>query len=105
MMDVGLTHYMVLSALLFSIGLYGALARRNTVGILMGIEIMLNSANIVLVAISHYSSGAGTIAGQLFAVFIITVAAAEAAVALALLIALLRVRGTVDVEQISLMRG
>lgn len=103
-MDISLNHYLVLSALLFSIGLYGALARRNTVGILMGIEIMLNSANVVLVAISHYTTGQWAIAGQVFAVFIITVAAAEAAVALALLIALLRVRGTVDVEEISLMR-
>lgn len=103
-MEISLNHYLVLSALLFSIGLYGALARRNTVGILMGIEIMLNSANVMLVAISYYSTGTWAIAGQVFAVFIITVAAAEAAVALALLIALLRVRGTVDVEQINLMR-
>lgn len=103
-MDVTLNHYLVLSALLFSVGLYGALAGRNTVGILMGIEIMLNSANVVLVAIGHYGGGQWAIAGQVFAVFIITVAAAEAAVALALLIALLRVRGTVDVEQINLMR-
>ncbi len=103
-MEITLTHYLVFSALLFSIGLYGALARRNTVGILMAIELMLNSANIVLVAISHYSPGGSAIAGQVFAVFIITVAAAEAAVALALLLALLRVRGTVDVEAVSLMR-
>ena len=103
-MPITLTHYLVLSALLFSIGLYGALSRRNTVAILMAIELMLNSANIVLVAMSYYQSGAAAIAGQVFAVFVITVAAAEAAVALALLIALLRLRGTVDVEEISLMR-
>lgn len=103
-MEISLPHYLILSALLFSIGLYGALARRNTVGILMAIEIMLNSANLVLVAMSGYVGGEGALAGQVFAVFIITVAAAEAAVALALLIALLRTRGTVDVENINLMR-
>ena len=103
-MEVTLNHYLLLSALLFSIGLYGALARRNTVGILMAIELMLNSVNIVLVAMSRYLPGQGAVAGQVFTVFIITVAAAEAAVALALLIALLRLRGTVDVEEISLMR-
>ncbi len=101
---ITLNHYLVLSALLFAIGLYGALSRRNTVGILMAIELMLNSANIVLVAMSRYVAGPAAITGQVFAVFIITVAAAEAAVALALLITLLRVRGTVDVEEMNLMR-
>lgn len=103
-MEITLNHYLVLSALLFSIGLYGALARRNTVGILMAIEVMLNSVNIALVAISRYVTAPVQATGQVFAVFIITVAAAEAAVALALLIAIFRTRGTVDVEEISLLR-
>ena len=103
-MEITLNHYLLLSALLFSIGLYGALARRNTVGILMAIEIMLNSVNISLVAMARYLGGPEAITGQVFALFIITVAAAEAAVALALLLALLRTRGTVDAEEINLMR-
>ena len=103
-MDVGLNHYLVLSSLLFSIGLYGVLSRRNAVGILMAIEIMLNSVNVAMVALSRYAGSSGLIAGQIFAVFIITVAAAEASVALALLIAVFRARGTIDVEQIDLLR-
>lgn len=103
-MEPTLSHYLVLSGLLFCIGLYGALARRNAVGILMAVEILLNSVNVALVAISRYGGSGGQVAGQVFVVFIITVAAAEAAVALALLIAIFRARGTVDVEEISLMR-
>lgn len=103
-MEIGLNHYMVLSALLFSVGLYGALSRRNVVGILLSIEIMLNSVNIALVGISRFVGQTGTVSGQIFAVFIITVAAGEAAVALAFFIALFRARGSVDVEQIDLMK-
>ena len=103
-MDITLNHYMVLSALLFSIGLYGALAQRNAVAILMAIEIMLNAVTIALVAMSRYVGESGLVAGQIFVVFIITVAAAEAAVALALLIAIFRARGTIDVQEINLLR-
>ena len=103
-MDVTFNHYLVLSALLFSIGLYGSLSRRNAVAILMSIEIMLNAVNIALVAISRYIGASGQVTAQLFAVFVITVAAAEAAVALALLISLYRSRNTVDAEEINLMR-
>ncbi len=103
-MDVTFNHYLVLSALLFSIGLYGSLSRRNAVAILMSIEIMLNAVNIALVAISRYVGASGQVTAQLFAVFVITVAAAEAAVALALLISLYRSRNTVDAEEINLMR-
>jgi len=102
--EVGLNAYLTLSAMLFSIGLYGALARRNVVGILIAIEIMLNAVNLALVAISRYLGPAGSDAGQVFAVFVITVAAAEAAVALALFLAVYRTRGTVDPEQINLLK-
>lgn len=103
-MGVTLDQYMALSALLFCIGLYGALSRRNAVAILVAIEIMLNSVNIALVAMSRYIGGLGMISGQMFAVFIITVAAAEASVALALLIAIYRTRGTVNADEINLMK-
>ena len=100
-MDVGLEHFLILSAILFSIGLYGALAKRNAVVILMSIEIMLNAVNIAMVAFSRYSH---IITGQVFAIFIMVVAAAEAAVGLAIIIAIYRSRETVDAEKIDLMK-
>ena len=103
-MEITLNHYMVLSALLFCIGLYGALSRRNAVAILIAIEIMLNSVNLALVGMSRYVGERGLVAGQIFVVFIITVAAAEAAVALAMLIAIYRARGTINIDDINLMR-
>ncbi|HEX4207444.1 MAG TPA: NADH-quinone oxidoreductase subunit NuoK [Ktedonobacteraceae bacterium] len=102
-----LTHFLVLGAVLFSIGLYGAIAKRNAIAVLMGIEIMLNAVNITLVAFAyfnHVASYAQLLTGQIFAIFIITVAAAEAAVALAMIIAIYRKRDTVDVGEIDLMK-
>ena len=102
-----LTHFLVLGALLFVIGLYGALSRHNAVAVLMGIEIMLNAVNITLVAFSAFNAipkTAGLLTGQIFAIFIITVAAAEAAVALAMIIAIYRKRDTVDVSDIDMMK-
>ncbi|MSQ10485.1 MAG: NADH-quinone oxidoreductase subunit NuoK [Dehalococcoidia bacterium] len=104
MIEIGLSHYMVLSAVLFSIGLYGVLSRRNAVGVLMSVELLLNSVNIALIAIGRYVGGAGA-TGQVFALFVITVAAAEASVALALLIAIYRDRGAVDVESATALQG
>jgi NADH:ubiquinone oxidoreductase subunit K len=105
-MHFGLEHYLILSAVLFSIGLYGALAKRNAVAILMCIEIMLNAVNIALVAFSRYLiPKAVLLTGQVFAIFIITVAAAEAAVGLAIIIAIYRSRQSVDVEQVDSMKG
>jgi NADH-quinone oxidoreductase subunit K len=101
---IPLTWYLILAAGLFSIGLYGALARRNAVGVLMGIELMLNAVNINLVAFWRYGAVA-EMTGQLFAIFVITVAAAEAAVGLALIIAIYRQRRTVNVEEIDSMKG
>jgi len=105
-MHFGLEHYLILSAVLFSVGLYGALAKRNAVAILMCIEIMLNAVNIALVAFSRYLvPNFVLLTGQVFAIFIITVAAAEAAVGLAIIIAIYRSRQSVDVEQADSMKG
>jgi len=98
---VGLEHFLVLSAILFSIGLYGALAKRNVVFILICIEIMLNGVNIAMVAFSRYGH---ILTGQVFAIFIMVVAAAEVAVGLAIIIAIYRSRETVDVEKMDLMK-
>jgi NADH:ubiquinone oxidoreductase subunit K len=101
---VGLEHYLVVGALLFAIGLYLALAKRNAVGILMGIELMLNAVNLTLVSFSRFIVAPRPIDGQVFAVFVITVAAAEAAVALALVVAIYRHRQTIDMNRINLLR-
>ncbi len=102
-MSVGLEHYLILSAILFSIGLYGALAKRNAVVILMSIELMLNAVNIAMVAFSRYIVPV-LLTGQVFALFIIVVAAAEAAVGLAIIMAIYRNRETIDVTKINLMK-
>ena len=105
-MEVGLTHYLVLSSVLFCIGLYGALAKHNAVGILMCIEIMLNSVNIAIVAFSRYLvPNTVLLSGHVFVLFIIVVAAAEAAVGLAIVITLYKNRETVDIEEINSMSG
>jgi NADH:ubiquinone oxidoreductase subunit K len=102
-MLVGLEHYLVLSAVLFSIGLYGVLAKRNAVVILMCIEIMLNAVNIALVAFSRYVVPV-LLTGQVFAIFVMAVAAAEAAVGIAIIIAIYRSRKSVDVDKFNLMK-
>jgi len=102
-MSVGLEHYLVLSAVLFAIGLYGVLAKRNMIAILLCIEIMLNAVNIAMVAFSRYIAPV-ELTGQVFVIFIMAVAAAEAAVGLAIIIALYRRRGTVDSTEINLMK-
>jgi NAD(P)H-quinone oxidoreductase subunit 4L len=105
-MSLGIEHYLILSGILFSIGLYGALAKRNAVAVLMCIEIMLNAVNIAMVAFSRYLvPDVVVLTGQVFAIFIMTVAAAEAAVGLAIIITIYRSRRTVDVEQVDLMQG
>ena len=102
-MAIGLQHYVILSAILFCIGLYGALAKRNAVIILMSIEIMLNASNVALVAFSRFVVPE-LLTGQIFAIFVMTVAAAEVAVGLAIMIALYRQREKVDVGEIDLMK-
>ena len=100
---VGLEHYLILSAVLFSIGLYGALAKRNAIIILMSIELMLNAVNIAMVAFSRYIVPL-MLTGQIFAIFIMVVAAAEVAVGLAIIIAIYRHRQTIDATKIDLMK-
>ena len=102
-MEVGLNHYLILSAVLFCIGLYGVLAKRNAVIILMCIEIMLNAVNIALVAFSRYVVPI-LLTGQIFAIFVIVVAAAEAAVGIAIIISIYRRRESVDVDKFDLMK-
>ena len=102
-MSVGLEHYIMLSAVLFAIGLYGALAKRNAIAIMLSIEIMLNAVNIAMVAFSRYVTPL-MLTGQVFAIFIMVVAAAEAAVGLAIIMAIYRGRDTIDPTEINLMK-
>jgi NADH-quinone oxidoreductase subunit K len=94
-------HYLALSAALLLIGTVGVLSRRNIVIILMSIELILNAVTINLIAFSHYH---GNVAGQIFAIFVITVAVAEAAVGLGILIALFRNKETVQADEVDLLR-
>ncbi|MCR2807486.1 NADH-quinone oxidoreductase subunit NuoK [Paenibacillus soyae] len=98
-----LPSYLTLAAILFCIGLYGALAKRNAIIVLLSLELMLNAVNLNLVAFSKYGV-VPALTGQIFSIFTITVAAAEAAVGVAILIALFRARGTVDVHAFDRMR-
>lgn len=102
---VPLTWYLIVAALLFGCGLYASLARRNAIAVLMGIELMLNAVNINLVAFWRYSVTAANLQGQVFAIFVIAVAAAEAAVGLALIISVYRNRRTVNLDELDLLRG
>ncbi len=100
-MNVGLGHYLIVSALLFSLGLLGVIARRNLLVIYMSLELMLNAANLAFVALSRFNNN---LRGQVIVFFIITVAAAEVAVGLALIVALYRKRQTAHVEELATMR-
>jgi NADH:ubiquinone oxidoreductase subunit K len=102
-MTIGLEHYLILSAILFSIGLYGALAKHNAIVILMSIEIMLSAINIALVAFSRYIVPIA-LTGQVFALFAMAIAAAETAVGLAIIIAIYRNKETIDANKIDLMK-
>jgi NADH-quinone oxidoreductase subunit K len=101
---IPLSWYLVLAAALFCIGLFGVLARKNAIAILMGIELMLNAVNINLVAFWRYNDPAESIAGQVFAVIVFAVAAAEVAVGLAIFISVYRLRGTVAADEIDLLK-
>lgn len=98
---IPLTYYLILSAILFFIGAAGVLIRRNAIIILMSIELMLNGANLSFVA---FAKNFGTVDGHIFVFFAITVAAAEAAIGLALVILLFRNKGTVNVDEMNLLR-
>ncbi|HLF72589.1 MAG TPA: NADH-quinone oxidoreductase subunit NuoK [Dehalococcoidia bacterium] len=102
---VDIQSVMVVGALLFAIGLFVALSRRNAVAILMGVELMLNAVNLNLIGFARFTDSPRPIDGQVFAVFVITVAAAEAAVALALAVSIYRLRQTIDVDQLDTLKG
>ena len=103
MLEIGLGHYLALAAILFTIGVFGIFVnRKNVIILLMSIELILLSVNINLVAFSAYL---GDLTGQVFAMFILTVAAAEAAVGLAILVVFFRNRGDIAVEGVNLMKG
>jgi NADH-quinone oxidoreductase subunit K len=99
---VGLQHFLVLSAILFSLGVYVVVSRRNAVAILMGVELILNAANINFVAFSHYT--ASSLGGQMFAVFVIVLAAAEAAVALAIVLSIYQRFRTINADEANTLK-
>ena len=103
MTGLPLSHILIFSLLLFAIGVYGALVRRNIIGILISIELMLNAANINLIAFSKYTSLAPE-TGQIFAIFVIAIAATAAAVGLAIVLALYRIRKTVHIDEVNLLK-
>jgi NADH-quinone oxidoreductase subunit K len=102
-MEIGLTHYLILSLVVFALGIYCVLTRRNAIGILMGVELVLNAANINYLAFSRYSSGAYD--GQVFAVFVIMLAAAEATIGLAIVLGIYQQFQSIDVEATETLRG
>ena len=103
MADIGLAHYLSVAAMLFAIGMAGIFVnRKNVIVILMSIELMLLAVNINFVAFSAFL---GDLVGQVFTLFILTVAAAEAAIGLAILVCFFRVRGTIAVEDVNMMKG
>lgn len=99
-----LVHFQLLSAALFCLGLYGVLARRSAVMVLMAVELMLNAVNVNVVAFAAFRDVGGS-TGQVIAIFVITIAAAEIGLALAIVMRLFRSRGSVNVDEIDLMRG
>ena len=101
--DVGLTHFLALGAVLFSLGVFTILSRKNAVSILMGVELVLNAANLNFVAFSQHSPQA--VSGMVFAIFVIILAAAEAAVALAIIVGIYQNFNTVDVDSAKVLRG
>jgi len=100
-----LTHYLIVSAALFAVGLAGALIRRNAILVLIGIELMLNAANLNFIAFWRYGKNPQALAGVMFVIFSIAVAAAEAAVGLALIIAIYRHYKTAEVDKLDRMQG
>jgi NADH:ubiquinone oxidoreductase subunit K len=101
-MTIGLYHYLGLGAALFAIGVAGVVTRRNAIGLLVGVELILNAANVNLVGFARYAGG---LDGQVFALFVIVLAAAEAAVALAIVLQLFDKRSDVDVDRANSLRG
>lgn len=103
-MSIGLTHYLLLAAMLFAIGMFGVLSKRNIIAVLMGIELMLNAVNINLVAFNRFMS-VHDLTGQLMALFAIVVGVAEVAVGIALAFRIYRDRNTINVDELNRMKG
>jgi NADH:ubiquinone oxidoreductase subunit K len=102
-MEIGLHHYLFVGLAVFCCGLFTVLTRRNAIGVLMGVELILNSANINYIAFSRF--GSGNYDGQIFSIFVIMLAAAEAAVGLAIVLGIFRSFETIDVEATDTLRG
>ncbi len=102
-MSIGLSHFLIVSLIVFALGLYCVLTRRNAIGILMGVELILNSANLNYLAFSRF--GSGQYDGQVFAIFVIMLAAAEAAIGLAIVLGIYQTFHTIDVEATETLRG
>jgi NADH-quinone oxidoreductase subunit K len=101
-MEIGLNHYLLLSAALFCIGVFGVILRRNAIVIFMSIELMLNAVNLSFIAFARYLH---SMEGQIFVFFVMAVAAAEVAVGLAIIIALYRNKGSINIDEANAMRG
>ena len=101
-MSIGLDHYLILGAVLFCVGVLGVILRRNTIVIFMSIELMLNAVNLTFVAFAHYLQ---SVEGQIFVFFVMSVAAAEVAVGLAIIVALHRTKGTINIDEANTLRG
>lgn len=102
-MEIGLNHYLVVGLIVFLAGIFTVLTRRNAIGVLMGVELILNSANINYIAFSRF--GSGNYDGQIFSIFVIMLAAAEAAIGLAIVLGIYRKFETIDVEAVDTLRG
>lgn len=103
-MELTIEYFLTVAAVLFAVGLYVALSKRNAVAVLMGVELMLNSVNLTFISFARFTETDEPLAGHVFALFVITVAAAEAAVALALAVLIYRVRKTINVDELNLMK-
>jgi NADH-quinone oxidoreductase subunit K len=101
--EIGLNHYLVVGLIVFLAGIFTVLTRRNAIGVLMGVELILNSANINYIAFSRF--GSGNYDGQIFSIFVIMLAAAEAAIGLAIVLGIYRKFETIDVEAVDTLRG
>lgn len=102
-MEITLNHYLTFSAILFCMGLYGALSKRSAIAVMMCLELMANAVNINLIAFAKYVTPA-TITGQFFAIFVMVVAAAEVGLGLAIVLAIYRQKSSIDVDRINLMK-
>ena len=102
-LDIGLRHFLFVSLIVFVLGLYCVLTRKNAIGILLGVELILNSANINYIAFSHFSSG--NYDGQVFAIFVIMLAAAEAVIGLAIVLGIYQNFSSIDIEAVDSLQG